>query len=90
MRILKRGVELLAEGGTLVYSTCSINPIENEAVIHRILAETNGALELVDVADRLPGLKFSKGKDKKLLHFISFSMNQLNNFSSRHGRLVSF
>lgn len=61
MRVLKRGVELLAESGTLVYSTCSINPIENEAVIHRILAETNGALELVDVAEQLPGLKYSQG-----------------------------
>lgn len=62
MRILKRGVELLAEGGKLVYSTCSINPIENESVIHRILVETNGALELVDVAESLPGLKYSPGK----------------------------
>lgn len=53
---------MLAVGGKLVYSTCSINPIENEAVIHRLLCETNEALELIDVSDLLPGLKFSPGK----------------------------
>ena len=40
--IAMRGLALLAEGGRLVYSTCSLNPIEDEAVVSRILAETNG------------------------------------------------
>ena len=31
LSILRRGLELLAPGGRLVYSTCSLNPIENEA-----------------------------------------------------------
>ncbi|XP_018562848.1 tRNA (cytosine(34)-C(5))-methyltransferase [Anoplophora glabripennis] len=66
-RILKRGAELLAVGGKLVYSTCSINPIENEAVIHRLLRETNGALELIDVSDSLPGLKFNPGMEDWLV-----------------------
>ncbi|KAF5301115.1 hypothetical protein FQR65_LT08945 [Abscondita terminalis] len=60
-RILKRGIELVAVGGRVVYSTCSLNPIENEAVIHHILAESNGAVELVDVSDVLPDLKHSSG-----------------------------
>lgn len=60
-RILRRGAELLTVGGRLVYSTCSINPIENEAVIHRLLAETDGALQLVDVSNSLPGLKSAPG-----------------------------
>ena len=32
LAILSRGIELLGYGGRLVYSTCSLNPIEDEAV----------------------------------------------------------
>ena len=32
LAILSRGLELLGYGGRLVYSTCSLNPIECEAV----------------------------------------------------------
>uniref|UniRef100_A0A1B6DIS1 tRNA (cytosine(34)-C(5))-methyltransferase n=2 Tax=Clastoptera arizonana TaxID=38151 RepID=A0A1B6DIS1_9HEMI len=61
LRILSRGVELLTVGGRLVYSTCSLNPVENEAVIHRILVNAKGTLKLIDVSDKLPGLVYSKG-----------------------------
>jgi 16S rRNA C967 or C1407 C5-methylase (RsmB/RsmF family) len=30
LQLLKRGLELVKTGGFLVYSTCSLNPIENE------------------------------------------------------------
>ncbi|CAB3229834.1 unnamed protein product [Arctia plantaginis] len=60
-RVLKRGCELLDIGGRLVYSTCSFNPVENEAVVHRVLQETGDAVKLVDVEYMLPGLKFHKG-----------------------------
>lgn len=60
-RVLRRGCELLALGGRLVYSTCSFNPVENEAVIHRLLQEVGDAMKLIDVVDLLPGLKFHKG-----------------------------
>ena len=33
--IVERGVELLDINGILAYSSCAINPIENEAVIAR-------------------------------------------------------
>lgn len=38
---------MLAIGGRVVYSTCSFNPIENEAVVARLLKEADGALQLV-------------------------------------------
>lgn len=41
-RILKRGLELLNVGGRLVYSTCSFNPVENEAVVQRMMTEAQG------------------------------------------------
>ena len=39
LRILHRGLQLLAPGGQLVYSTCSLNPIEDEAVVAAALVE---------------------------------------------------
>lgn len=60
-RIGKRGAELLEIEGRLVYSTCSLNPVENEAVIYRLLKDSEGALEIVDASHLVPGLKFSPG-----------------------------
>ena len=56
LRLAVRGAELLVEGGRLVYSTCSMNPIEDEAVIHTLLKLSEGALQLVDVSSSLVGL----------------------------------
>ncbi|CAH8446215.1 unnamed protein product [Heterobilharzia americana] len=54
-RILKRGLELLRDpvGGStdysrLVYSTCSFNPVENEAVVASILHACQGTVRLVE------------------------------------------
>jgi 16S rRNA (cytosine967-C5)-methyltransferase len=38
-RILRAGADALRPGGTLVYSTCTISPLENEAVVGAFLAE---------------------------------------------------
>ena len=51
LQILKKGINLLKIGGVISYSTCSLNPIENEAVIAEIFRNysKNGELEIIDV-----------------------------------------
>lgn len=38
-----------------------MNPVENEAVIHRLLKESDGSLQLIDAFNDVPGLKYSPG-----------------------------
>jgi len=45
----------------LVYSTCSLNPVEDEAVVGEILRECQGSVELLDVSSELPELKRRPG-----------------------------
>lgn len=56
LAVAKRCARLLKPGGTMVYSTCTFNPIEDEAVICALLADEELALELVPVEfDRIRG-----------------------------------
>jgi tRNA and rRNA cytosine-C5-methylases len=37
---------MLAVGGKIAYSTCSLNPLEDEAVIQRLIVETQGKIKI--------------------------------------------
>jgi len=59
--IATHALRLLDVGGRLVYSTCSLNPLENEAVVAALLKRARGTVELVDVSSSLPELKRRPG-----------------------------
>ncbi|KAL6941290.1 hypothetical protein ACO0RG_002418 [Hanseniaspora osmophila] len=70
LNILMRGLKLLQKNGRLVYSTCSLNPMENEAVIAQALRlfnndpfniKHNEKIRLVNCTDKLKGLKRAPG-----------------------------
>ena len=37
--LLKNGLKHLAPGGSLVYSTCTLSPVQNDGVVHKVLTE---------------------------------------------------
>jgi multisite-specific tRNA:(cytosine-C5)-methyltransferase len=66
LRILFRGLQMLKKGGRLVYSTCSMNPVENEAVVAAAIEACGGVskVQLVDASGYLPNLKRKPGLNK--------------------------
>jgi 16S rRNA C967 or C1407 C5-methylase (RsmB/RsmF family) len=57
LRITLQACRLLKVGGRLVYSTCTFNPVEDEAVVAATLEATQGAMRLIDVSADMPDLK---------------------------------
>ena len=80
LNIARRGLELLKEGGTMAYSSCSINQIENEAVIAQLLREAGDSLELVDMTGKFPGLNWLPG-----LNTWRVFDNKMTEYSSMEG-----
>ncbi|KAI3331557.1 S-adenosyl-L-methionine-dependent methyltransferase [Xylariaceae sp. AK1471] len=58
-RILVRALQLLKVGGRVVFSTCSMNPVENESVVVSAIERCGGpdVIEIIDCKDRLPLLR---------------------------------
>jgi len=55
-KLAESAVKLLKPGGTMIYSTCTLSPEENEAIVNNLLKKFNVKIEKVT----LP-LKFRKG-----------------------------
>ena len=55
VQIGMRGLSLLKVGGLMSYSTCSLNPMEDEAVVATLLERCGGSVEVVDCRGKLPG-----------------------------------
>ena len=59
--IASRGAQLLRPGGTMVYSTCSIDPVENEAVIAELVRKCPW-MEVVEIDEsKVNGLVWQSG-----------------------------
>ena len=56
LSIALKGARLTRVGGYMVYSTCSMNPMENESVVAELLRASEGCLELVDRRPELEGM----------------------------------
>ena len=61
LAIALRGAQAAKVGGYICYSTCSMNPIENEAVVAELLRSSEGALELVERKSSMENLKSRPG-----------------------------
>lgn len=63
VRILVRALQMLKVGGRVVYSTCSMNPVENEAVIATAIDRCGGMskVDIIDCSSALPRLKRRQG-----------------------------
>ena len=65
VRILVRALQMLKVGGRVVYSTCSMNPVENEAVVATAIERCGGlsTVDVIDCTEALPKLKRRPGLD---------------------------
>ena len=56
-QLVLRGLSLLKDGGTLVYSTCTFAPEENEGVVNAVLEKADVELEQISA----PNLQYTRG-----------------------------
>jgi 16S rRNA (cytosine967-C5)-methyltransferase len=56
VRLVRHALEVLAAGGRLVYSTCSLEPEENDEVVEEALGTAPGRWRVAGLLRRLPGV----------------------------------
>ncbi|CAD2218643.1 tRNA (cytosine34-C5)-methyltransferase [Angomonas deanei] len=61
IRMLLRGMANCKKGGIVVYSTCSLNPVEDEAVVSETLRKVGSSFCLMDIEHLLPGFQTAPG-----------------------------
>ncbi len=62
LKISDRCALLLKPGGRMIYSTCSIDPLENEVIVTKLLEKYEWLkLEKIDVDSKLPGIVYDSG-----------------------------
>lgn len=58
--LLCSGVDALKVGGELVYSTCSISPLENDGVIDKFFKKRGDSIEIIPVDIKVVGVEKTK------------------------------
>jgi NOL1/NOP2/sun family putative RNA methylase len=89
-RILLRGFDLLEPGGTLLYSTCTYDPEENEAVVDHLLRERDAqVLPFAPGVPCEPGVTGWKGRrfDTRLQHTRRFYPHRVDSVGFYMARL---
>jgi NOL1/NOP2/sun family putative RNA methylase len=54
LALIKKGLQILSKGGTMIYSTCSILPSENEEILKQILKTGKVKIEPIEIKTSLP------------------------------------
>ncbi len=86
-RLLDNAVSLLKPGGTLVYSTCSLEPIEGEAQVAALMARNPAVTHRSHPAGRAAG---RHGLDRSVRGFADFPLRTAARYTGmeRHGRVL--
>lgn len=79
IKILENAIRLCKNNGYVVYSTCAINPLENEAVIAHVIEKFKNIIEICDVSKTMKEMKikYTEGLVKWKIPY-DWSKNQDN------------
>ncbi|KAK8839911.1 hypothetical protein M9Y10_031625 [Tritrichomonas musculus] len=78
---LRNSLKKLKRSGICVYSTYSINPIENEAVVNEVLNEMNGSFCLVDCNDKFNDISRLQGLTEWKIDGFDYQTKNTNNIN---------